>query len=407
MKLGLLSHGFAKWGGGIDFIRYIASSVASAARASSEEKHSLILPSDDFLSHWKRHLPLPRAIRHQLPNGRLPGAEPEPVFSTTYLKNTFSDFHSHFEIIGGGSTLKSQLAAAQKVSAQIVLPCIEPLNSQFSLPWVGYLCDFQHRHLPELFSSNEIQIRNQSFSRMLNTASHVIVNSKSVSIDAQDFHKDFRAQIHVLPFCPCPQQSWLSSELDVRDSYNINKRYFIICNQFWKHKDHSTAFRAFARFLQSSQDAMLVCTGQTSDYRNPNYFAEMKQLISDLGISSRVLILGHIPKRDQISLLKNSLGLIQPTLFEGGPGGGSGYDAISLGVPVIASDITVNREITCGDITFFRAGDDGSLADALRARGTACYSGPPPALLWKQGVLRRKYCGEFILNVAEVATKGN
>ena len=53
--------------------------------------------------------------------------------------------------------------------------------------------------------------------------------------------------------------------------------------------------------------------------------------MDELGINDDVEIVGHIPKLDQIALLKNSIAVIQPTLFEGGPGGGSAYDAISLG----------------------------------------------------------------------------
>ena len=42
--------------------------------------------------------------------------------------------------------------------------------------------------------------------------------------------------------------------------------------------------------------------------------------------------------------MKNSLAIIQPTLFEGSPGGGVLEDAISIGVPAIISDIKVNLE---------------------------------------------------------------
>ena len=42
--------------------------------------------------------------------------------------------------------------------------------------------------------------------------------------------------------------------------------------------------------------------------------------------------------------MKNSLAIIQPTLFEGSTGGGVLGDAISIGVPAIISDIKVNLE---------------------------------------------------------------
>lgn len=45
-------------------------------------------------------------------------------------------------------------------------------------------------------------------------------------------------------------------------------------------------------------------------------------LAKKLGIESKIKILGHIPKLEQIELIKNCIAVIQPTLFEGGPGGG-------------------------------------------------------------------------------------
>ena len=81
------------------------------------------------------------------------------------------------------------------------------------------------------------------------------------------------------------------------------------------------------------------------DYRFPEHINNLQREIDELGIADQVHFLGHIPKADQIAIMKGSLAVLQPTLFEGGPGGGSVYDAVSLGVPALLSDIPVNREI--------------------------------------------------------------
>src|SRR5690606_31986705 len=78
-----------------------------------------------------------------------------------------------------------------------------------------------------------------------------------------------------------------------------------------------------------------------------------------------VHFLGLIAKSDQLALLRGCRALLQPTLFEGGPGGGSVYEAVGLGVPVIASDIAINREIDRGSVTFFRAGNCDDLAEKM------------------------------------------
>jgi glycosyltransferase involved in cell wall biosynthesis len=75
-----------------------------------------------------------------------------------------------------------------------------------------------------------------------------------------------------------------------------------------------------------------------------------------------VFLLGYLPKPEQVALLRAAVALIQPTLFEGGPGGGSTYDAVALGIPAILSDIPVNREVEGVFVSYFPPGDPEALA---------------------------------------------
>jgi glycosyltransferase involved in cell wall biosynthesis len=52
--------------------------------------------------------------------------------------------------------------------------------------------------------------------------------------------------------------------------------------------------------------------------------------------------------------------------FEGGPGGFSVYEAISLGKPVIVSDIEVNREILYKNISFFKKNNSHNLKKKIK-----------------------------------------
>jgi glycosyltransferase involved in cell wall biosynthesis len=110
-----------------------------------------------------------------------------------------------------------------------------------------------------------------------------------------------------------------------------------------------------------------VCTGSTTDYRQPEYFPQLEKRIAELGLQQRIMILGRIPKLDQIQIMRNAVAVIQPTLFEGGPGGGSAYDAICTGTPVILSDIAINREVDveAGTVRFFRTASAEDLAEKM------------------------------------------
>jgi glycosyltransferase involved in cell wall biosynthesis len=400
IKVGLLTHPFSRWGGGVDFIRHMLSFLDEEQKHNAEISKILVLSKEDYLVKFKHFIYPFRQLFKQLAKKDRLRWNKRPGFSRDYLENTFLKFHSTTEIKISGSSLRSQLSAAKLAKADIIMPCLEIPPISYKLPWIGYLGDFQHCEMPYFFTDKEIRRRNLEFKMMLNTAKHIIVYSKSVVMNASKFYPGHSAKLHPLPFCPCPQDEWLLSTLDVRDSYQINQNYFLICNQFWQHKDHATAFRAFAQYYASGGDALLVCTGETADYRYPEHFSNMLTLISQLGVKDRIRVLGHISKEHQISLMKNAQAVIQPTLYEGGPGGGSTYDAIALGVRVIVSNIPINLEVNCGDVTFFHAGDSIDLAKAMGSKKfKELGERESNQILFERGLIQRRIAGKFLKDV--------
>jgi glycosyltransferase involved in cell wall biosynthesis len=83
-------------------------------------------------------------------------------------------------------------------------------------------------------------------------------------------------------------------------------------------------------------------------------------------------------------------------LFEGGPGGGAVYNAVSLDVPAIVSDIPVNREVEGTAIDFFPAGDVSALAAKMKARLLNPHVRAPNGDLIAVGQRRREACGDVI-----------
>lgn len=282
---------------------------------------------------------------------------------------TFAPYASSFRFESPGSTFSSVEEYCHRREFDLLFPCIQAPSSDFDRPWIGYIYDCQEKHLPHFFSQREIRIRDRNINDMLKRHAHIIVTSASVKNDLYDFYAPFPAQIHSLPFSPRAPLEFIDESRDLRSQYGISKskKYFIVCNQFWRHKNHENLIKSFARLLSlEGQRYQLVCTGTISDPRYPNYFDSITKLVNDLNLSDDVLILGRIPKLAQVSLIKTSLALIQPTLFEGAPGGGSAFDAIGLGHPLLVSDIPVNREITSRYyLDFFDPHDINSMADSM------------------------------------------
>ena len=256
-----------------------------------------------------------------------------------------------------------ELIRRQQIDA--IVPSIVSLGADFPVPWVGYLCDFQHKHLPNLFSPEECSSRDHAFACMLEQAPAIMVTSQAVKRDIETFNPAGTHTVFALPFAPLPHNEWFGDDrANVVQKYGLPARYFLISSQFWRHKSHVTAFGALALLRQQAnyQDVKVVCTGQTQDYRHPGYFDELQSRIADLGLTDAVVVLGHIPKLDQIQIMKQAVALVQPTLFEGSQGGLAVYDAVGLGVRAIVSDIPVNLEIQDSYVTFFQTGSAEDLA---------------------------------------------
>lgn len=404
MKIGIESKGFDGWGGGIDFVRHVASCIELADSENQYEKH-ILLAKNDWFFHFKKQVIPFRSFLGQLVRRKPLRWLPWKGFDEHYLRKTFSDFQS-YQLDFPGSRFSDHLAYAQRVNIDVIIPCISPSPETYPLPWVGYIYDFQHKYLPEFFTERDMVGRDLAFSAMLNRAEHVIVNAQAVKQDADKFVGDYKAKIHVLPFSPSPREEWLKENRDLSQQYGITKPYFIICNQFWIHKDHGTALKAFAEFLAKVGDRyQLVCTGDTSDSRFPDYFKSLLKLIDELSIKDDVKIVGHIPKLDQIALLKKSIAVIQPTLFEGGPGGGAAYDAISLGKPLIVCDIPVNLEIEDTErVFFFKAKSVEDLAEKMNILSKKSFEAVDNQVLREQGKARKLACGNVLLNIIEQAT---
>ncbi|WP_246662186.1 glycosyltransferase [Prosthecodimorpha hirschii] len=329
---------------------------------------------------------------------RLPGGP-----SRTFVADTLGEGQSvhRFHHIDAGNWALA--AVCRKNGIDVVIPAARSLGRDFPVPWVGYIADFQPCYFPEYYSSKSRKKNARHHSKLATTARVVIVNAKAVADDLMRFIPESRASIVSLPFSASPREDWLVELTGVAERYGVCGNYFMISNQFWIHKRHDVAFRAFHSLVQSMPELQLVCTGNTHDGRDPSYFPRLVTYLKENNIEDRVKILGLIPKRDQVELMKGSVAVVQPTAFEGGPGGGSVYDAVALGIPTIVSDIPINREIESWIDTYFPLDNAEALCVAMAAmlRQPRVRSAPEDLIEW--GSQRKRQCGEILLAAASEA----
>ena len=99
--------------------------------------------------------------------------------------------------------------------------------------------------------------------------------------------------------------------------------------------------------------------------------------------------------------------MIQPTLFEGGPGGGAIFDAVSLDIPALVSSIPVNQEIDCGRVSFFLPQDFNALAQLMEQNLDSKPSKKTNTELLEQGKQKTQRCGEVLWRAIQMSIDYN
>ena len=393
MRIGFLGQDFIAWAGGIDFLSLVIDSLLACPRSEKAE-FQLLIPDVGARLRWRRIRRDFKAAARSILGGSPPPREHAP--SPEILASSFAGFENRVRIQHIGIGRRALGRAVERARFDVVLPALHSLGRDFSRPWVAYAYDFQHKYFPEHFPPEDCQSRDDHFAELLTQAKAVIVNSRAAAADIARFVPQATARVFALPFAPVPSPDWLEDRPEALARHGVTRPYFIVSNQFWAHKDHATAFEAFRHVAAKHPDVMLVCTGSTTGSRDPEHFPRLMSRVKTWGLERRILVLGLIPKRDQIELLKQACAVVQPTLFEGGPGGGAVYHAVALGRPAIVSDIPVNLEVEGNAVDFFSAGNALALAEKMEARLKANHLQAPVAELVAAGQRRRLACGDAL-----------
>lgn len=356
MKIGILTEKFSVWPGGIEFVKYV---TVGLRENKNNELTLLIFDENSFEQKLKRIVK--NIIRFVFRN-----KYPKEFLIKNNAQRLTSALNIESFIL---YTNKRQLEKIINQNFDIVLPSFNNLNSKIKVPVLNYIFDFQHKYLSGNFSKKEVTVRDKHFKSIILNNSPIIVNAEDVKKDIFKFfgrEKD----VLVIPFSPIQYErnnDKIINPQEILDKYRLTGRnYFIICNQFWHHKGHLTALKA----VKDARDTFniklkVVLTGRFPDEKTLKYCKEISDYIKECHIEDNIIFTGFIDKAEQIILLSNAEALLQPTEFEGGPGGFSVYEALSLRVKCIVSNIAVNTEISDDLVTFFEKSDVRDLTNKL------------------------------------------
>lgn len=232
------------------------------------------------------------------------------------------------------------------------------------LATMSWLPDFQHIHLPEMFTDEECLSRDRAFLRSARLATRIILMSNAVRKDFEAFAPMYAHKVRVLhPVSYVPQSVYDYDLSSILNLYHLPEKFVFLPNQFWKHKNHELAFQTIKALKDGGIKVFVVCTGNPVDYRHPTYFAGLCQKLSQWDIRDQVIFIGLIPHDHLLLLMRQSISVLNPSLFEGW--GFSVDEARSVGKQVLLSDIPSHREQKPPKAVFFDPHDCNDLAEKL------------------------------------------
>lgn len=270
------------------------------------------------------------------------------------------------------------------------------------VPWAGWITDFQHRVLRQHFSDAQRAERDRRFIDLLERAPVTVVSSEASKRDGIAAYGSIAERLEVLPFASLNDGLWSGDDpRAIARSLAVPERFLLFPSQAWPHKGH----RTLAQALSQVPGVHLVTTGFRPD--DPALGAQAREAFESTGVSSRVSMLGLVPRRELAALIRCAVAVVQPSTFEGWS-----YlveDAIAAGRPIVLSDLPVHREQrpeACIPVAWFESESVDALAEAIRRAWETWAAGPDPASEWSGRMAaetRGRQCGESLVRILELA----
>lgn len=269
---------------------------------------------------------------------------------------------------------------------------------RFPLPTIGWIADFQHCHLKQMFTPLQRFKRGLKYSVYCYSASRLMVSSEDGRHDGETFYAAARGRIDAVPFAV--QLAGDVHAVDARAvarQHGLPEKFLYFPGQLWRHKNHLLLVQALARLKAVGTDIVVAASGQAADARHPGYPGQVMQALQAAGLEDSLRMLGHVPYSHIMPLMRASAAVLNPSLFEGWST--PVEEAKALGVPLVLSGLRVHREQAPEDSVFFDPNSADDLANALHTAWQRFEPGPRPALeaaaMVRYAQRREAFAGRF------------
>lgn len=244
------------------------------------------------------------------------------------------------------------------------------ISQKPTIPTISWIPDFQHVHIPEMFSQDELEYRNKTFYSMAKYSKLVLFSSQDALNDFKNFASEYSYKGKVLHFVAIPDENVYLKTDEIKEEiikkFDLPPKYFYVPNQFWVHKNHKVVFEAISILKQQGIDVNIVFTGKTKDYRQEGYFDDLLQFAKENNIENNIKILGLVELIEVYYLMRNCISIINPSFFEGWSS--TVEEAKSLGKNIILSNLNVHKEQNPPEGVYFDPRNPNQLAEILKEK---------------------------------------
>lgn len=228
---------------------------------------------------------------------------------------------------------------------------------------VHWLVDFNPYYFPNHLTENQRINYFDNVEKIVYSNEKVVISSYDILKDLKKFHPKYTCQIEVLRFCAVlPKLENIDINV-VKSKYGITQPFVITPNQFWVHKNHLLLLKTAKILKQRGINFQMLLTGGKNVEKDTSYFNSLVLFIQQNNLDSQIKILGVIDRTEQLLLMKHSVAIIQPSLFEGWST--LVEESKALGKFIIVSDIPIHREQINDNCTFFNPNNEIELANII------------------------------------------
>lgn len=210
---------------------------------------------------------------------------------------------------------------------------------------LSFIADFQHLYFKKNFSIWRRIMRNFNTILCAHFSSKILLISNDAQKDLKKISNTAYQNSVLSKFVfQIPAKKEIRNLSLLKKKYNFNRPFFYVPNQYWVHKNHFVILKAieYMKKKNNLKDILILSSGLSVDYRNPDHFSKIKRFISEKNLESNYKYLGVIPFKDVLSLIYHSIAVINPSKFEGRSS--TVEQAKSMDKNIILSDINIHKE---------------------------------------------------------------